>query len=573
MNLTIPELARAVGRNENFVRQHIHRGHLPVQKAGRRVSVALDEALHWARSRELPLVLPHSARSTATDHSDRVARITVLAWQEDGAPARNLFTLVRLRARHLVGPWAPETPAKWSSEPAEKGLRLFWVDLPADEARAAVDLMVNSGVLPVGKSQVHYALESVARRHRAYRDERGGPEEGMRSPFRRHSARITEYWSREDELNDRWYELLEDPPSRLKPLLERLHFPLDRFSDRVGNAVVADAQDALVCSLSARWDNTLHFSAKSKTPLPSLFRAVIWARHCQDDVLRLEVPVTDGSRVIPVSSDVDEIGFSIYDTSVGQCLDRMACYLIKDLVVNFSIGAGTTLEVRDNGPRRIRHSHASISNSQIRIDPGEGENRRDASIRQRFLRRRSHQREDAARRERHLARFGPDAFAAATDYFIERLTSYEDPRKPIYIGEPYFMKAGMNSDILDFYMRIFSATSSRPLNVLCGFVEEPTPRPWWRSLPGLMTRHLRVRSFALPNREGANYFHDRYVITPDREISVTNSFNGWKRSGVTFIQNAFDVYRTEAEYLWSLPGGYEGRSVSVREIYDGRADG
>ena len=44
MNLTIPELARAVGQSENFVRQHIQWGHRPVQKAGRRVSVAVDEA-------------------------------------------------------------------------------------------------------------------------------------------------------------------------------------------------------------------------------------------------------------------------------------------------------------------------------------------------------------------------------------------------------------------------------------------------------------------------------------------------------------------------------------------------
>ena len=573
MNLTIPELARAVGRSESFVRQHIHRGHLPAEKGGRRVSVALDEALHWARSRELPLVLPDSVRSAVMDRTDRVARITVLAWQEEGTPARNLFTLVRLRARYTLGPWAPETQAMWSCEPAENNLRLFWVDLPADEARAAVDLMVNSGVLPVGKTEIHYALASVARRHRAYRDDRGGPEAGMRSPFRRHSARITEYLSREEELCYRWYDLLGDPPSRLNPLLERLRFRLDHFPDRVGNVVVADAQDALKCSLSARWDNTLRFSTVWKVPLPNLLRATIWARHCQDDVLRLEAPVIEGSRVIPVSSEVDEIGFSVYDMSDGRCVDRMACYLIKEVVVNLSIGAGTTLELTDKGPRRIRHSHASGSSSRIRIDSGGDENALDASVRQRFLRRRSHQRQDTARRERRLARFGPSDFAAATDYFIERLTSYEDPRKPIYVGEPYFMKAGTKSDIMDFYLRIFSATSSRPLNVLCGVVDEPTRQPWWTSLPGLMTRHLRVRSFRVPNREGGAYFHDRYVITPDREISITNSFNGWKRSGVTFIQNAFGVYRTEAEYLWTLPEGYEGRSVLVQEIYDGSADG
>lgn len=573
MNLTIPELARAVGRNENFVRQHIHRGHLPTQKSGRRVSVALDEALHWARSRELPLVLPHSVRSTATDRTDRVARITVLAWQADGAPARNLFTLVRLRARHTLGPWAPETQATWSCEPAQNDLLLFWVDLPADQARSAIDEMVNSGVLTVGETEVHYALELTPRRHRAYRDERGGSEAGIRSPFRRHSSGMTEYWSPEDDLSDRWYELLGDPLARLKPLVDRLGFRLDDFPDRVGNAIVADAQDALVCSLSANWGNTLRFSARSATPLPGAFRATIWARHCQDDILRLEVPLIEGSRVIPVSSDVDEIGFSVYDLADGRCVDRMACYLIKDVVVNLGIGAGTTLELKDRGPRRIRHSHAPVSHSQIRIDLCQNENDREAWVRQRCLRRRSFQRQASARRERRLARFGPDEFSDATDYFVERLARSTDARKAIYIADPYFMKAHTTSDIMKFYLKILSTTSGRPLNVLCGSVSESALPPWWTSLPKTMTRHLGVRSFCVPEREGRAVFHDRYVITADREISVTNSFNGWQRTGVTLIENAFGVYRAEAEYLWALPQGATSGSVLVREIYDGRSSG
>ena len=50
-DLTIPELARAVGKSENYVRQHIFRKHLAVQKDGRNRSVTHDEALRWARER------------------------------------------------------------------------------------------------------------------------------------------------------------------------------------------------------------------------------------------------------------------------------------------------------------------------------------------------------------------------------------------------------------------------------------------------------------------------------------------------------------------------------------------
>ena len=573
MNLSISELARAIGKSENFVRQHIYRGHLPAQRAGGRVSVALDEALNWARSRELPLVLPSSIGPAVAGATDRVARITVLAWQPNGMPARNLFTLVRLRTRHAVGPWLRQANTEWSCVGSEEDLRLLSVDLSSDRAREAVDVMVNSGVVPLGETEVRYALGPTPRRHGAYRDERGGSEAGIRSPFTNYSASLAEYLSVEDELDDRWYELLRTPPPGLDPLLERLRFRLDHYPDRVGNVLVADAQDAMTCSLSAHWDNTVRFSTASDTPLLDFFRATIWARHCQDDVLRLEVPVTLGTRVIPVSSDIDEIGFSVYDTSDGRCVDMMACYLINEVVINLNVGAGPTLELRDKGPRRIRHSHARSSHSQVRIDSGQSENGPDALVRQRYLRRKSYGRDARVRRERRLARFGPGEFTGAADYFIEQLASSADVRKPIYIADPYFMKPVTDPNLMRFYLRILSATSDRPLNVLCGVVDESATPRWWTSLPQLMTRHIRVRSFCVPNREEQAFFHDRYVITPDREVSVTNSFNGWQRTGVTFMENAFGVYRAEAEYLWALPVGTENETVLVREFYDGGASG
>ena len=58
MPLTIPELARAVGKSENYVRQHIFRKHLAVQKDGRNLSVTHDEALRWRVSVNCPSSRP-----------------------------------------------------------------------------------------------------------------------------------------------------------------------------------------------------------------------------------------------------------------------------------------------------------------------------------------------------------------------------------------------------------------------------------------------------------------------------------------------------------------------------------
>ena len=61
-------------------------------------------------------------------------------------------------------------------------------------------------------------------------------------------------------------------------------------------------------------------------------------------------------------------------------------------------------------------------------------------------------------------------------------------------------------------------------------------------------------------------FHDRYLITPDKEIIITHSINGWHDQGVTFATLSFGVYRAEAEELWSLNVGRNQNGVHVEEI-------
>ena len=96
-----------------------------------------------------------------------------------------------------------------------------------------------------------YALHPLPRRHWAYRDDRQLTDVSVRSPFTRHSAEIIEYWSFDAELGDRWLEVLEASPGGSLPGLQRLRFPLDRRVDRVGNLMIAGAEDAITCDLAA----------------------------------------------------------------------------------------------------------------------------------------------------------------------------------------------------------------------------------------------------------------------------------------------------------------------------------
>ena len=273
MDLTIAELARAVGKSETYVRQHIHRKHLTARREGRNVFVELDEAARWARERGLTFGTPARISTTAGDLKGRAARMTVLTWHEPDARPRNLFTLVRHRRQDALGPWAGDPGECWSSEDLGNRLRVLTFDAPLERCQVLVDHILDSGTLKMDGVEVDYALHPIPRRHWAYRDDRPFTDASVRSPFSRHSAEIIEYWSFGAELRDRWLEVLESPPGGLLPRLRHLGFPLDRRVDRVGNLMVAGAEDAIACDLAARHDQTLRFHVDADDLPPGAYRA------------------------------------------------------------------------------------------------------------------------------------------------------------------------------------------------------------------------------------------------------------------------------------------------------------
>ena len=54
--LSIAELAEAVGKDQGYVRQHIHRGHLEAGPLGGKRRVTLEEAKRWAEEYDLDFI-------------------------------------------------------------------------------------------------------------------------------------------------------------------------------------------------------------------------------------------------------------------------------------------------------------------------------------------------------------------------------------------------------------------------------------------------------------------------------------------------------------------------------------
>ena len=84
--------------------------------------------------------------------------------------------------------------------------------------------------------------------------------------------------------------------------------------------------------------------------------------------------------------------------------------------------------------------------------------------------------------------------------------------------------------------------------------------------PKALTNHVTVRAFLQRSDPPKPGFHDRYLITPEREILITNSFNGWLKHGVAFASLPYGVYRAEANQLWAMDVSSPSTPLVVREV-------
>ena len=572
MNLTILELARAVNKSETYIRQHIHRKHLAVQRDGRKISVAHDEAARWARERRLPFVSPANAWVPTSSSKKRIARMTVLTQHCPGEQHFNLFTLVRHRRQDALGPWASEPSKVWAKEYLGKGICLFSLDTSLEHCQVLVDHILESATLAIDGVEIDYALESSPRRHWAYRDYRGLADAPMLSPFSRHSTELIEYWSLAAEPHIHWLTMLDSRHGQAPLQLSRLGFPLDHLTDRVGNLMIAGAEDAVACDLVAQHDRTLRFHVNADELLPGAYRATVWASHGGDEVLRREIPVTQGQTVIELASDVDHIGFAMFRTDDGQCIDLMEAFLIMEFGGQIKFDSGPTLQFHDRRGNLIHEVNPAgpISRFHVRYDAESVE--LDKGIRQRWLDRRVREREAATRKEGNFERFQPAAFEDAARYIVGLLRRECNQKTPIYLADPFFVtqltnNARTNLNLKKLCLDIFAATAGTPLRILCAKKKEQQvdPPPWWSALPKQLTAHISARAFLSRDGKAAG-FHDRYLITPRREIVITHSINGWHKDGVTFASLPYDVYRAEAERLWSMGVGSTTADLLVREI-------
>ena len=570
MDLTVSELAVAVNRTEQYIRRRIRQNDLAARRVGRRLFITQLEAARWARENGLSFVLRIPPPEYISEIQCRTARMTVLAWHPEAKAPVNLFTHVRHRRRDSLGPWVGNPGHSSSSEIVAVGdrdepgeLRLHRIDAPFPDCQRMVNSVLASGVLNIDELEVRYSLVQGARHYWAYRDLRGGTDVAVVSPFDNHSAEVVEFWSFDEELRKRWQTLLKSSQSKLEPLLEMLKFRLDQRSERVGNLMIAGAEDEIVCDLQKHGHNSLLLKVDrvDGTLLPTdAYTASVWAHHSDDNVVRREIAVVTNESVVELSSDVDQVGFAIYRTFDGQCIDLMDVYLLMGVNIAMHMDAGPNLTVHNR--RRSTTNQVSLGSrrSMINVDANGHGDSRDQLIRRWVRDRRAFDRDMEARHARNLARFGPGQMDEAVDYFIELLRRHTYSEEPIYLADPYFMTRGPGTSAERLCLRIFETTMGRPLRIICGRQDGSA---WWSNYPAALIGHATVR---LLTKNDEPLFHDRYLITSEQEILISNSISGWDSDGVTFAALPYGVYREEAEALWAIPVGFHNDGTRVHEV-------
>lgn len=570
MDLTVSDLAVAVGRSEAYIRRRIRQNDLGARREGRRLFVGQHEAARWARENGLSFVLRIPPPESIGEIQSRTARMTVLAWHPEGKAPVNLFTHLRHRRRDSLGPWVGDPDQSWSceilatniaDEPGE--LRLHLLDAPFHDCQRMVNGILTSGVLNIDALGIAYSLMPIARHFWAYRDHRGSTDCAVLSPFGKHSAEIVEYWGLNEELRAHWKELVKSCQTNLEPFLQRLKFRLDQRLERVGNLMVAGAEDEIVCDLLKHGHNSLLLKVHrvDGTPLPTdAYTASIWANHSDDNVVRREVAVVANETLVELGSSVDQVGFAIYRNSDGQCIDLMDVHLVMAINIAMHMAGGPNLTVHNRGRSTTNQVSLGSRRSMINIDAKEHDDSRDQMIRRWVLDRRAFEGDVEARHARNLARFEPGQMDAAVDYFLDLLRRHTYSEEPIYLADPYFMTRGSGADVDRLYLRILETTMGRPLRIICGRRQGSA---WWSNYPPALIGHASLRLFTKGDEP---LFHDRYLITSEREILITHSINGWDSGGVTFAALPYGVYREEAEALWAMPIGKQSNDITVEEV-------
>lgn len=570
MDLTVSDLAIAVSKSEEYVRRRIRQDYLSARREGRRLYVTQLEAARWARESGLHFVSRVSHPQPMGKLQCRTARMTVLAWHPKSRAPVNLFTHVRHRSRDSLGPWAGDPDESWScvivsttdgDEPGE--LRLHRLDAPFEHCQRIVDSIRSASVLRIDDLEITYSLEHSPRHYWAYRDLRSDAEVAVLSPFPRHSAEVVEFWSFNEELRQRWQELLKSSRTNLESLMEGQNFRLDRRPERVGNLMIAGAEDETVCDLWKHRGNSLLLKVDradgEELPIGA-YTALVWANHSDDNVVRREIAVVANETVVELPSEVDHIGFAIHRTSDGHCIDLMDVHLLMGVGISMHIDAGPNLTMHDS--RRSTTNQVSLGSrrSMINVDADEYRDLRDRTIRRWVLDRRAFERDAEARHARNLARFGPGQMDEAVDYFLHLLRQHTYSEEAIYLADPYFMARGSGGSADRLYVGIFETTMGRPLRILCG---QRVGAAWWSNYPSALIGHATVRLFT---KNDDPLFHDRYLITSEQEILISNSISGWESDGVTFAALPYGVYREEAEALWEIPIGKHRDDSNVCEV-------
>ena len=527
----------------------------------------LDETQRWTHKRGLCSNSATRISTAMTTMQDRTARLTVLAWEAPDGRLRNLFTLLRHRRKDGMGPWGGELDEDWRIDEVSGDLWLFTLDSSLARCEPIISRVLASGTLDVKGREVRYSLESVPRRHWAYRDERTTMVgTSLRSPFGRHSAELVEYWSFAGQPRKRWREELESSFRERGSRID-LGFPLEDRSDRVGNLIIAKAEDKINCDLLKHHDQTLTLIAESVDSTARSHCGTVWADHSGDTVFRQWIPSLSGETRIAIESEVDTVGFAVFRTQDGQCVDLMSHHLVMELGVNTIVHTEPKLRLVDPKRLFVHEINPFQSVSKRTLNTDQFSPNTDRGIRRRWLAYLSHRREDSARRERDFYRFVSGQLRRAVDHFLGIIATDFDSTSPIYFADPYFMDCLSKQEEIKLWLDIFSITSGAPLRILCGKHGQFGHLPqWWSNAPEPATAHVRARIFTKRPEHRRPAFHDRYLVTPRREILISHSVNGWANDGVTFASLAFGVYRAEAERFWAMGVGSSTADAYVEEL-------
>lgn len=543
---TIAEVSKITGKNENLIRQHIHRKHLEASKTENGTLINKEELLSWAKSRNIKIdeEILSSLETFTPDTTNITSKLSSKSTRCKILLLKNGDETIFLACSIKIRSAAKSVKEKdWSEIDTEnKEIILLQKDTNGEW-----DLKSYLSSLFSGIKILNYEFKANAL------DEKHtylGPENenNLSSPFLC-SAHLTEYWnynldfkkSISDELNNEKY----------KKDMSRFDVNLNTSPERVGNVLIFEAIDTLRVDINKTTDTNLRIKLNKKpdTPVSIVIKCWLNEELIYKNLRYISEKIID----IDIKQYFNRFSYDIFNND-GTPITDSDNYIMESIGLNIN-AIGRSISIKDKTGEKIATINKGFNQeSQISFFSNSEKLKEFKNI---SLWGKLKAKQYKLKNKKSMFEFETGERDRFLQEVINQIMDFSMHNETVYFCDPYFLRFLHSEKGSLFFIKLAEALSGRKLRILCGHLSDiPTSKIFEKLEEKCNTNifsgiEIKVIS-ADVNSEIKNVMHNRWIAKKDSYYTISNSLNSVNEDGAVMHKADSQYYFTTSEYFWSI---------------------